>query len=200
HAGQRHHARLYVVRKLGRHQTLLHLLARPVRVGAVAEQHADIGEAEERLRPEKRQVGDAIELFLEGQRDDALDFLRRVPRPQRDDLDLHVSHVGVGLDGQALVGEDAADGEQQSQRQDDEALVEGERDEPTDHLTMRLSRMLPVVTTRSWGPTPCRISTAPSTSLPTLTGRRSYSSLPFWTRTKSWFCSRWMALEGRART
>src|SRR5262249_45362617 len=128
------------------------------------------------------------------------DFLRRVPRPQRDDLDLHVSHVGVGLDGQALVGEDAADGEQQSQRQDDEALVEGERDEPTDHLTMRLSRMLPVVTTRSWGPTPCRISTAPSTSLPTLTGRRSYSSLPFWTRTKSWFCSRWMALEGRART
>src|SRR5215470_990230 len=108
-------------------------------------------------------------------------------RPDRDDVDLDVADVGIGLDGQAMVGHDAADGQQQRQRQRDEALVQRKGDEPADHFTMRLRRMLPVVTTRSRGPTPSRISTPPSTSFPTFTGRRSYSSLSFCTSTNSWF-------------
>src|SRR5262249_22852245 len=199
-ARQRNHRRLDVARHLGGDQALLHLLTSPVGIRPVAEQDADVGQPEERLRAQEGEVRNTVELLLEGERDDALDLLGGMPRPQRDHLDLHVADVRVRLDGQAMVGHDAADGQEQRQRQRDEALVEGKGDEPADHFAMRLRRMLPVVTTRSWGPTPSRISTPPSTSFPTLTGRRSYSSLFFCTRTNSWFRSRWMALAGRART
>jgi len=55
----------------------------------------------------------------------------------------------------------------------DEALVQREGDEPRDHFVAFLSRMLPVVTTRSSGVTPSRISTEPFSSAPSCTGLRA---------------------------
>src|SRR5207245_7186575 len=62
-----------------------------------------------------------------------LDFLGGAARPDRDDVDLDVGDVGIGFDGQAVIRDDAAHGEQEGQRERDEALVERERNETRDH-------------------------------------------------------------------
>jgi len=165
--------RARVGRDLGAGDPLLHLLARPVLVGAVGEEHADVREAEQRRRPQKCDVGDAVQLLLELDRDEPLDLLGGVALPERDDLHGDVADVGIGLDGQARPGQDPARRQQQRQRQRDEALVQREGDEPRDHLVAFLSRMLPVVTTRSSGVTPSRISTEPLSSPPSCTGFRA---------------------------
>ena len=66
------------------------------------------GEPEERVRAQERDIGDAVQLVLERDRDEPLDLLGGVARPQGDHLDLHVAHVRIGLDRQPTVRDDAA--------------------------------------------------------------------------------------------
>ena len=172
-AGQGAELGFGVGRQLGLREAFLGLLARPVIVRAVGKEHADVGEPEQRVRAQERDVGDPVQLVLEGDRDEPLDLLGRMAGPECDHLDFHVADVGVGLDGEARVGDNATGREQEGQRQRDESLMQREGDDATDHLTAFFRRMPPALTTRSAGVTPSSTSTEPSTSTPSLTDRRS---------------------------
>ena len=102
-AGQRPQPRLGVGWQLGPGDPLEHLLAGPVVVGAVGEEDVDVGEAEVGHRAQKGDAGDAVQLFLELNGDEPLDFLGGAARPDRDDVDLDVGDVGIGFDGQAVI-------------------------------------------------------------------------------------------------
>ena len=128
HAGERPEPGLRVRRQLRLGDALLHLLPRPVVVGAVGEQDPDVRQAEVRERAEKRHVRDAVQLLLDLDRDVPFDFLGRVTGPERDDVDLDVRDVGIGLDGQPGERRDASRGQEECERQRDEPLVERERD------------------------------------------------------------------------
>ena len=173
HARQRAESRARVSRHLGSRNPLLHLLARPVLVGAVGEEHADVGQPEQRRRAQEGDVGDPVQLLLELDRDEALDLLGGVTRPERDDFHGDVADVGIGLDGQARPRQDPARRQQQRQGHGDETLMQPEGDEARDHWAAFLSRMLPAATTRSSGVTPSRTSTEPFSSAPSCTGRRA---------------------------
>src|SRR5207249_4637792 len=199
HAREWSQGRLGVHRQIGLGDALLRLLPGPVVVGAVGEEDLDVREPEERIRAQKRHVGDAVELVLERNRDEPLDLFGGVTGPERDHLDLDVADVRIGLDRQPVVGDDARRRQHQGEGQRDEALVERERDEPVDHRVVAFNRMLPAPTTRSSGPSPVVTSTASPRSSPSTTGRRSSWSLPFTTRTKVALPSRWTALCGMVR-
>src|ERR1043166_5443369 len=63
----------------------------------------------------------------------ALDLLRRLTRNLRDDLYLHVLHVGKGLDRQIFPGVPAGDGHHQGDGQHENALLQRERNELVEH-------------------------------------------------------------------
>jgi hypothetical protein len=60
---------------------------------------------------------------LDGQRNQALDFLGRVPGPLRDHFDQRRRKVRVGIHGHALKRERAGDEHQHGQHQDQESLA-----------------------------------------------------------------------------
>ena len=134
HAGQWSEPRFGISRDLGLGDAFLHLLAGPVVVGAVAEEDPNVRETEVREGAQKRHVGDAVELLLELQGDVALHLLGGVTRPERDDVDLDISDVGIGLDRQARKGDDPGRRQDQDHGQGDEPLMQRERDDTDDHV------------------------------------------------------------------
>jgi hypothetical protein len=145
HAGERAEAGLGIRRDFGLADTFLDLLARPVVVGAVGEQGTDVRHAEVRDRAEEGDAGDPVQLLLERDRDVALHLLGGVTRPQRDDVDLDVRHVGIRLDRQAIVVDDSAVDEEDGKSQDHETLMQRKRDDARDHRARVKGR-----TTSAW--------------------------------------------------
>jgi hypothetical protein len=70
---------------------------------------------------------------LDGQGDVAFDFLRRLARILRDDLHLHVLHVGKGFDGQVAQRAVAEDGQRRRQDQHEDALRQDKIDQLSEH-------------------------------------------------------------------
>src|ERR1700693_2799436 len=62
------------------------------------------------------------------------DLLRGNSRPLRNDLNIVVGHVGIGFDGQALEGNDSSGEKDQRQSQHEEAVIQSEIDDATNHL------------------------------------------------------------------
>jgi len=65
-------------------------------------------------------------------RDLLLDLLRRPTGPLRDDVDVVVGDVWIGLDWQGVKRDDAPHEQEQSQRDDEKTVIQGEIDEATD--------------------------------------------------------------------
>ena len=80
------------------------------------------------------QVGNAGHLDFDGDGDLLLNLFGGAARPLRDDLDVVVGDVGIGLDGQAVEGDDAPGKEQNRGSDHEPAIVQGEIDEAADHL------------------------------------------------------------------
>jgi hypothetical protein len=78
-------------------------------IDVVVEGEHDQGQAEEALRAHVEHAGHAVQDALERHGHLALDLLGRQARLLRDDRDLHVGDVGVGLDGRVAEGEEAVD-------------------------------------------------------------------------------------------
>ena len=112
---------------------LEHLLAGPVVVRPVVEHDADVRQAQLRFRLHEHDVRDPVQLVLERNRDDPLELLGGVPRPQGDDLDRDVADVRIRLDRKPLEGGDAAHRQQRREGQRDEPLLEREVDQARDH-------------------------------------------------------------------
>ncbi len=102
-------------------------------VRAISEYDPDIGYAEVRDGPQEGDIRDAVEFLLKRDGNQPLDLLRSVPRPDSDDIDLHVCHVGIRLDRETIKRHQAQGGQQKGQGEHDEALVEREADESLDH-------------------------------------------------------------------
>ena len=80
-------------------EALEHALAVPVVVRFVIEDQLQVGESEERERAQMHDMRDAVHHDFEWNRDLLLDLLGRNSRPLRDDFDVIVGDVGIGLDG-----------------------------------------------------------------------------------------------------
>ena len=80
-----------------------------------------------------REVGQAIHLQLNGNGDLALHFLGGAARPLRDDIDVVVGNVRVGLHREPVKRNDSPDEQQDAEAQDQELLAQGEINEVADH-------------------------------------------------------------------
>ena len=60
-------------------------------------------------------------------------FFRRVPRPLADDLNPRVGDIGIGFDGKILKGDDPAHRKAQRKNENENAVIQGEIDNPMDH-------------------------------------------------------------------
>ena len=126
---------------------LHHLLAREVVVGPVGERHRHDREPEDRHRPHLRHPRDAVHLAFDRDRDRTLDLLRRLPRVLRDDLDLDVLDVGERLDRQREPRERPGDRDDHRGDQDEDALLQRERDDLLEHRAGLVSS--PAIRTRA---------------------------------------------------
>ena len=115
----------------------------------------------------ERRVGhlrDAVHDDFERDGDLLLDLLGRDARPLRDDLDVIVGHVRIGVDGQMVERHVADAGQQNRKSQNEQALVERKIDDAGgsllgSHCCSRVCcRTRALATTRSPGATPERIS------------------------------------------
>ncbi len=128
--GEGRQRRLQVGRQVDVLQPLEHLLAREVIVGAVRKRQRHDRQPRDRHGTQLRHARHAAHLAFDRQRYRALDFLRRLARDLRDDLDLHVLHVGKSFDRQVAPCVPARNRERQRQRQHEHALLQRKRDEP----------------------------------------------------------------------
>src|SRR5580658_2771552 len=71
-------------------------------------------------------------------RDLLFDLFRRNSRPLRDDLDVVVGYVGIGLDGQIAERDNAAGEKQQGKTQHQQAIVEREINDAANHSYSQL--------------------------------------------------------------
>ena len=115
-------------------EALVGLLAIVLVGGVVVEDQHDAGESGERGGTQMLQVGNAGHLDFDGDGDLLLNLFGGAARPLRDDLDVVVGDVGIGLDGQAVEGDDAPGKEQNRGSDHEPAIVQGEIDEAADHL------------------------------------------------------------------
>src|SRR5262249_40359190 len=120
------------------------------------------------------QVRDSIHLDLDRNGDLLLDLLRRPPGPLRDHLHPGVGHIRISLDRQLLEGDDSPNKEQDGEAQHDEAVVQREGHEPTNHYCCTVFWNSRALTTTCW-PTLSPDSTScwlPGSICPPLTSMR----------------------------
>ena len=130
HGAELRHADLGRDRVAHADEALVGLGAREVDVDVVVEDERDERDPEPRHAPRELEARDAGHRALERLRDLRLDLGRRERGRARDDLHLHVRHVGDGVDGDArrrrrCPATTIADGEHQR----DEAVLGGPADE-----------------------------------------------------------------------
>ncbi len=107
-------------------EALEDLLAVPVVLAVVVEDHGDAGEAGEGGGAEMGHVGDARHADLEGDGDLLLDVFGGAAGPLGDDVDVVVGYVGIGFDGEVVEGDDSPSKQEDRDDQNDEAVVQCE--------------------------------------------------------------------------
>ena len=115
-------------------QVFQHPRARPVEIGAVLEQHVDIGIAEEGIAAHgggarHRQHGGG-----QGIGDLVLHHPWRLAGEGRTDDDLHIGQVGDGIQRHGAHGDDAPGHQQHRQQHDQEAILDRPADQFDDHV------------------------------------------------------------------
>ena len=101
--------------------------------GIVVEDHGDAGEAGQRGRPQMGHVRNAGHLDFDRHGDLLLDLFGGAAGPLRDDLDVVVGDVGVGLDGKVVEGDDSPAEEHDRKTDDQPAIVQRKIDETSNH-------------------------------------------------------------------
>src|SRR5580698_926407 len=76
---------------------------------------------------------DAVHHDFQWDGDLLFDLFRRNPRPLRDDLDVVVGHVGIGLDGQVPEGNDAPGEKHHGESQHQQTVVQSKVNNSTNH-------------------------------------------------------------------
>src|SRR5262249_52227114 len=139
--GQWPERRLDTVGNVDLRQTLAHLLAREVEVGAVVEGKGDVGEAQEREGVHAGQAREPVHLALDRERHLPLYLLSRMPREEGNHLYLGIGELRKGLDGQAPEGGRTRDGEGGRQGDHERGVRERQR-EGASHLSSK-ARAIP---------------------------------------------------------
>ena len=78
-------------------------------------------------------AGDAVHRGLNWNRHLLLDLLGGDSRPLRDDIDVVVGYVGIGLHRKPVERHDPPHKQQDADGQDEKAVLQREVDEPTNH-------------------------------------------------------------------
>ena len=121
-------------------QVLEHARARPVRIGAVFEQHVDERVAVERVAAHGRRARHRQQRRGERIGDLVLDQPWRLPGIRRAHDDLHVREVGQRVDRRAQVGIHADRGQHRRQQQHHRPVLERGPDDRVDHCAASPSR------------------------------------------------------------
>jgi hypothetical protein len=133
-------------------EALDHLLARAQRIEAVLEGERDERQPEERDAAQPEEPRRAVERALERQRHAPLHLLRRLPRIQRDDLDLRIRGIGERLDGEPDIGVIAPGTERERDEHRREPVLQRKTEERIEHGALCGS----VIAPRQWHPAPIR--------------------------------------------
>jgi hypothetical protein len=80
-----------------------------------------------------RQVGYAVQLNLQRDGDLLFHLFGGMAGPLRNDLDVRIGDVWIGFDGKAVKRNDSPDKEDDSKTQHQDAIVQGQVDQVTDH-------------------------------------------------------------------
>src|ERR1700693_3378988 len=113
----RAHLWYYAWRQSDLAQTFQNPLPVPVVIRLVVENQLQVGESEERERTQMHHVRDAIHDDFERNRDLLLDLLRGNSRPLRNDFNVVICYVGIGLNGKVMESDDARCEKQQRKTQ-----------------------------------------------------------------------------------
>jgi len=108
--------------EVGVAEALDHLLPGDQRVGPVLESERHEREPEQGDGAEPEQMGRAVQHPLQRDGDPPLDLLGRLAGEQGDDLDLGVGGIGESLDGEVVVGINAAGGDHDRQQHGAQAV------------------------------------------------------------------------------
>jgi hypothetical protein len=138
--------------QLGLQQALRSARARLEALHAVLEHTPDDRETEAALTAHHGHARVAVEGALERNGDLALHLLGREPGECRDDLDLDVRDVGIGLDRRLQVGVGAERRDEQRDEDRREAPLDAETDEGLEHGRTNFRRTAPGVRGRASGP------------------------------------------------
>ena len=163
-------------------QIFQHPAARPIKVGAIVEQHIDKAVAHERIATHHPRAGNREHCRGERVSDLILDNLRRLSRICCADDDLHIGEIGQGIHRRRAGCTDADDGQHNRRDHDQPARFYRPADDGFDHLAppsartampVRLasesSRNCPDATTFSPTASPSNISVCPPPSRPART-------------------------------
>ncbi len=114
-------------------QVFQHPRTGPVEIGAILEQHVDIGVAEEGIATHRG--GTRYRQHGGGERigDLVLHHPRRLAGEGRADDNLHIGKVGNGIQRRGAHGDDAPGHQQHREQQHQEAVVQGPADQFDDH-------------------------------------------------------------------
>src|SRR5262249_36416290 len=130
-----------------------------VRIDRVVKCDGDKGESKLSMRKKTYGMRDSAQSDFNRYGDLFLDFLRRSSGEQRNHLDLGVRHVRKSFHRESTERSNACSNKKANQQCQEKRLVQGEGNDSFDHDLYFVSRRLlssrtPLVTTRSFGPSP----------------------------------------------
>src|SRR6202000_2915241 len=96
------------------------------------------------------QVGDARHLDLGRHRNLLFDIFCRMPRPLRDDVDVVIRYIWIGLNRQVMERYDAPCEEQNCPTQNKKPIVQRKVDDPPDHCASRVASNWSTFETTFW--------------------------------------------------
>ena len=105
----------------------------PVIVRFVVENQFYIGQSEERKRTQMHHMWNSVHDDFERNRDLLFDLLRRDSRPLRNDLDVVIRHVRIGLDGKVMKRNHPSREKQQRKTQHEQTVVESKINDSANH-------------------------------------------------------------------
>ncbi len=120
---------LQSARQVHLRQPFQNLLPIPVISRFIVENQTQARKSENGDGPQMIQVGDAIHGDFERNRDLLFHLLRGPARPLRNHLNVVIGYVGICLDGQVVKGDSTPDEKQESDKNNQKAIVQGKVDE-----------------------------------------------------------------------
>src|SRR6202051_5153219 len=114
-------------------KALENLSAIPIVFRFVVENERQAGEAKQRHRPQRGQMGNTVHYDFKGDGDLLFYLFSSAARPLRDDGNVIIRYVGICLDRKVLKGNSSPDEQQNGDRQYNKAVVKGIVDKTLQH-------------------------------------------------------------------